>query len=106
MNASDTNMSDKKPSDSRNIASSQNPNSRRRSRRVNPDAIRTEIMKHVVAFGALMVFFVISVIVESGKGGSVSDWPVIIYLILGAMVYGLALFLYPIVHRAWIDSAR
>ena len=79
---------------------------RRRSRRVNPDAIRTRIMKHVVAFGALMVFFVISMIYESGKGGTVSDWPVIIYLILGAMVYGLALFFYPIVHRAWIDSAR
>lgn len=78
----------------------------RRSKRVNPDAIRTRIMKHVVAFGALIVFFVISMIFESGKGGTVSDWPVFIYLILGAMVYGLTLFLYPIVHRAWIDSAR
>lgn len=106
MNEPVKNMSDQKPSDSQNLANSQNPKRRRQSRRVNPDAIRTRIMKHVVAFGALMVFFVISVIFESGKGGTVSDWPVIIYLILGAMVYGLALFLYPIVHRAWIDSAR
>ena len=100
-------MSNNQTSDrQQNLGNNQNSDRPRPSRRVNPDAIRTRIMKHVVAFGALMVFFLISVILESGKGGTVSDWPVLIYLILGAMVYGLALFLYPIVHRAWIDSAR
>lgn len=80
--------------------------SRHRHTQVKPMTIRTKVMRHVVGFALLVVFFVISMVFESGKGGTLSDWSVIFYLFWAAFAYGLGFYGYPIVHSAWLDSKQ
>lgn len=74
------------------------------SHRANPMSLRTKVIQHVAGFAVLFGFFLLSGVYESGKGGTLSDWSVIFYVILALIAYAFGFFGYPIVHRAWQDS--
>ena len=78
----------------------------RRSYGGKPKSLRTQVMRHVVSFAALFVFFLFSVWKQSGVEANTSDWSVIFYVVFGAIVYGISFMMYPIVHRAWADSKK
>ena len=71
-----------------------------------PMTLRTQVMRHVVSFAVLFVFFLFSAWKQSGVESNTSDWSVIFYVITGAIIYGIAFMMYPIVHRAWADSKK
>lgn len=71
-----------------------------------PMTLRTQVMRHVVSFFVLFIYFLFSAWKESGVEASTSDWSVIFYVVLGAIVFGASFMLYPIVHRAWVDSKK
>lgn len=63
-------------------------------------------MQHVVGFIALFSFFMLSIFFESGKGGTLSDWTVIFYVVVSFFAYGFGFYAYLIVRRAWLESKR
>jgi len=78
----------------------------RRSHSGKPKSLRTQVMRHVVSFAVLFVFFLFSAWKQSGVEANTSDWSVIFYVVFGAIVYGISFMMYPIVHRAWADSKK
>ena len=84
----------------------QQPYRQKRRSHGKPMTLRTQVMRHVVSFVVLFVFFLFSAWKQSGVEANTSDWSVILYVVFGAIVYGISFMLYPIVHRAWVDSKK
>ena len=85
---------------------SEHQHRRHRSHGSKPKSLRTQVMRHVVSFAVLFVFFLFSAWKQSGVESNTSDWSVIFYVVFGGVVYGISYILYPIVHRAWADSKK
>lgn len=79
-------------------------NHRSRAHRTIPMGLRTKVIQHVAGFAVLFIFFMFSGMYETGKGGTLSDWSVIFYVILALIAYASGFYVYPIVQRAWQDS--
>ncbi|MGV1015857.1 MAG: hypothetical protein ACOYBW_00610 [Fluviibacter phosphoraccumulans] len=84
--------------------SSSNKAYRSPSQLANPLGMRTRVTRHIAGFAVLFGFFILSGVFESGKGGTLSDWSVVIYVILALIAYAFGFYVYPIVNRAWQDS--
>ena len=71
-----------------------------------PRSLRTKVSQHIAAISVIFVYFLLSVWKESGAGGTTSDWSVLIYLLIGVMLYWLTYAMYPMLRRAWVDSKK
>ncbi|MGV0953532.1 MAG: hypothetical protein ACOYBR_04415 [Fluviibacter sp.] len=81
---------------------------RHRSRRSrhsrNPRNLRSSLMRHVVGFAFLFVYFLVSEVHSNPEEGTLSNLTVIFFLLKCAVAYGVGYFLYTPLHRAWLDS--
>lgn len=63
-------------------------------------------MRHVAGFVLLTIYFLIVIAFSGRSVGSAGNSGVILFILSCFLVYGLGVFLYKPLHRAWVNSGR